>query len=234
MLGPMQAPEFIDEARTPAGELIRLTRESGHFVVRVDGLILMSSGAHHSEEHMAKIGCAGLRGRPDARVLVGGLGLGYTLRSALDEVGPRATVVVSELLEAVVTWNRGPVAHLAEQPLDDPRVRIEVGDLVAYIRSRPAPFDTLLLDVDCGPDSFSSKGNGRLYDRKGLALLRQSLRPGGALVVWSAYECPPFVQALRRAGFETRVVSARERGNRGARHTLYVGRRAAGGRSKRR
>jgi spermidine synthase len=230
----MQAPEFIDEARTPAGELIRLTRESGRLVVRVDGVLLMSSAAHHSEDLMATIGCEGLRARPGARVLVGGLGLGYTLRAALDAVGPDATVVISELLQAVVTWNRGPVAHLAERPLDDPRVRVELGDLVDYMRSRPAPFDALLLDVDCGPDSFTSKGNGRLYDRDGLALLRASLRPGGVLVVWSGYECPPFVQALRRAGFESSAVSARERPGRGARHTLYVGRLGAVDRPKHR
>ena len=124
----MQIPEFIDEARTPAGELIRLTRESGAFVVRADGVPLMSSSMHASEELMSQIGCEGLRGRAGARVLVGGLGLGYTLRAALDEVGPGATVVVSELLEAVVKWNRGPLGHLAGHPLDDPRVRVEVGD----------------------------------------------------------------------------------------------------------
>jgi spermidine synthase len=225
----MKAPEFIDEARTPAGELIRLTRESGVYVVRVDGVLLMSSGAHHSEELMSKVGCKGLRERKDARVLVGGLGLGYTLRAALDEVGPGATVVVSELLEAVVTWNRGPLGPLAEHPLDDPRTVVEVGDLVAYMRSRPAPFDALLFDVDCGPDSFTSKGNGRLYDKEGLALLHQSLRPGGVLVVWSAYECPPFVQDLKRAGFAPEVISARARGRKGPRHTLYVGRRRSHG-----
>lgn len=221
----METPEIIDEARTPAGELIRLTRQSGYFAVHVDGMALMSSGAHHSEELMATIGCEGLRERSDARVLVGGLGLGYTLRAALDAVGPRATVVVSELLEAVVGWNRVHVGHLADQPLKDPRVRVEVGDLVAYLRSRPAPFDALLLDVDSGPDAFTTAGNGRLYGRKGLALLRQLLRPGGALVVWSAYECPPFVQDLKQAGFKPDVVSTRERRGRGARHTLYIGRR---------
>ncbi len=221
----MQAPELIDEARTPAGERIRLTRESGYFLVHVDDVLLMTSGAHHSEELMATIGCRGLRGRNDTRVLVGGLGLGYTLRAALNAVGPRATVVVSELLEAVVDWSRSHVGHLAGHPLDDPRVVVEVGDLVAYVHSRPEPFDALLLDVDCGPDSFTSKGNGRLYDRDGLALLRQLLRPGGTLVVWSAYQCPPFVRDLKKAGFKPEVVTARERGDRGALHTLYVGRR---------
>ena len=227
-------PEFIDEARTPAGELIRLTRESGEFVVRADGALLMSSGAHHSEELMAEIGCEGLRKRTDARVLVGGLGLGYTLRAALDAVGPRATVVVSELLEAVVTWNRGLLAHLAGHPLDDRRTQLEVGDLVAYMRAGPAPFDALLLDVDHGPDSFTSKGNGSLYDRQGLARLRESLRPGGVLVVWSAYDCPPFVRALKQAGFDAKVVSTQARGHRGPRHWLFVGRRNEGGRPKRR
>lgn len=223
----MKAPEFIDEARTPAGELIRLTRESDDLVVRVDGVLLMSSGAHHSEELMSRVGCEGLRDRKDARVLVGGLGLGYTLRAALDEVGPDAVVVVSELLEAVVAWNRGPLGPLAGCPLDDPRTQVAVGDLVDYMYGRPEPFDALLFDVDCGPDSFTSAGNGRLYTPKGLALLRQSLRPGGVLVVWSAYECPPFVPALERAGFATEVVRTRARGNKGPRHTLYVGRRDA-------
>ncbi len=226
--GSMQKPEFIDEAHTPAGELIKLTRESGHFVVRVDGALLMSSGAYHSEERMAEIGCEGLRDKPGARVLVGGLGLGYTLRAALDQVGPRGTVVVSELLESVVEWNRGPVGHLAGNPLGDPRTRVEVGDLVAYIRSRPEPFDALLLDVDHGPDSFTTDANSSLYSGRGLGRLRAALRPGGVLVVWSGYECPPFVAAMKRAGFTARSVRARARGDRGPRHTLFVGKRVEG------
>ena len=158
-------------------------------------------------------------------VVVGGLGMGYTLRAALDRTSPTSRVVVAELVPAVVRWNRGPLADLAGRPLDDPRTQLEAGDIVAYIASGPVPFDAILLDTDNGPDDFTSKGNARLYSRRGLDRLRRSLRPGGRLVVWSAYQCPSFVGSLRRAGLEPSVVRAKSRGKKGSRHTLYVGRR---------
>jgi spermidine synthase len=221
----MQPRVLIDEAQTPDGSTLKLTSRSGYFEVSLGGLPLMSSSEHHSEEVMADLACESAAGWPDARVMVGGLGMGYTLRAALDRLRPDATVVVVELMEAVVRWNRGPLADLAARPLDDPRTRLEVIDLVDYVAGKPEPFDGILLDVDNGPEPFTTEGNARLYDQRGLSRLRAALRPGGTLVVWSAFESPKFVGLMQRAGFSARVVRARSRGKKGGRHTLYVGRR---------
>jgi spermidine synthase len=221
----MEPRILIDEARTPDGRTITLTSRSGYFTVSVDGDPLMGSAEHHSEERMAELACADLTDRSAPRVLVGGLGMGYTLRAVLDRLPPRSEVIVAELLEAVVSWNRGPLAALANRPLTDRRVRLEVGDLVDYLAARPAPFDAVLLDVDNGPEAFTTESNSRLYDRRGLRRLHAALRPGGVLIVWSAFESPRFARALRRAGLEAEVVRSRARERKGARHTLYVGRR---------
>jgi len=194
----------------------------------LDGVPLMSSAAHYSEEHLAEIGCAGLAERPNAHVLVGGLGMGYTLRTALDRTSPTSRIVVAEVAPAVVGWNRGLLADLAGRPLEDPRTLLVTGDVVAYLETDRDPFDAILLDTDNGPDSFTAKGNSRLYTARGLARLRRALRPGGRLVVWSAYECHSFVGDLKRAGFEPEVVKVKSRGRKGSRHTLYVGRKPGG------
>lgn len=217
--------ELIGRTHLPGGQELKLTSEEGYYVLTLDGVPLMSSAAHHSEEHMAEVGCKGLETRPNTRVLVGGLGMGYALRAALDRTSPTSRVVMSELVPAVIRWNKGPLADLAGRPLEDPRTQLDAGDIVAYIKSRPEPFDAILLDTDNGPDNFTVKGNSRLYDPQGLARLSRTLRPGGRLVVWSAYQCPAFVGDLRRAGFEAQVVKAKARGHKGGRHTLYVGRR---------
>jgi len=221
----MQPRILIDEARTPDGSLLKLTSRSGYFEVSLGGLPLMSSSEHHSEEVMADLACEGVAAWPDARVLVGGLGMGFTLRAALDRLRPDATVVVVELMEAVVRWNRGPLADLAGRPLEDPRTQLENVDLVNFLAAKPEPFDGILLDVDNGPEPFTTDGNARLYDQRGLRRMHAALRPGGTLVVWSAFESPPFVTALKRAGFTARAVRARSRGSKGGRHTLFVGRR---------
>ena len=219
----MRARDVIAEAETPAGEPLTLSVHAGQFIVLVGGEPLMSSAAHHSEERMAEIGCAGLLERRSARVLVGGLGLGYTLRAVLDLVPEKAEVVVAELMPAIVEWNRGPVAHLANRPLDDPRVELVVGDVRDVLED--GSFDTILLDVDNGPEALTVKQNAALYGAKGLRRLYGALRPGGVLVVWSAFQAPAFPAALTRAGLAAEVVKARARGKKGGRHTLYVGRR---------
>ena len=221
----MAKSKLIDTATLPSGEVLTLIEESGYFMVRADGLPLMSNMAHYSEEHMAVVGCEGLREKPDARVLVGGLGMGYTARAALEQVSSTGTVIVSEISPQLVEWNRGPLADLAERPLEDPRLVLEVGDIVAYLGSGPEPFDAMLLDCDHGPDSFTAEGNARLYSRKGLVRLRNNLRPGGTLVIWSAYQVPAFPRALTRAGFKSRLVRVRSRGTKGGKHALYVGQR---------
>ena len=222
-----RAREFIGRTLLPGGKELTLTAEEGYYVLTANGIPMMSSAAHHSEEHLAEIGCEGFGKRKKTHVLVGGLGMGYTLRAALDRVSPTSRVVVSELVPKIVEWNRGPLADLADRPLEDPRAHLELRDIVAYLRSGPPPFDAILLDTDNGPDDFTTKGNARLYDRQGLARLYRALKPGGRLVVWSAYECPPFVGDLRRAGFKPRVVKVKSRGRKGGRHTLYVGVRSS-------
>ncbi len=217
--------ELLAEARTPAGDPMTLTREGVSLVVRVRSEVLMSSRVHGSEEALAEVGCAGLASRRGARVLIGGLGLGYTARAALDRLAPDAEVVVRELIPALVEWNRGPLAALAARPLDDPRVVIEVGDVRDALGGRQR-FDAILLDVDNGPEALTVPSNSRLYGPAGLASLRGALRPGGALVVWSAGESPRFERALRAAGFTCEVVRVRARGaiRKGSRHFLFVGR----------
>ncbi len=221
----MDPTKLIAEARTPAGERLTLTSRSGYFSVGVGRDLLMSSAEHHSEERVAELALADAAAWPGTRVLIGGLGMGFTLRAALDRLGAGGRAVVVELMPAVVEWNRGPLAHLAERPLDDPRVTLEVADLVDYVAARPEPFDGIVLDVDNGPEAFTATSNSRLYSRNGLRRLLAALRPGGTLVVWSAFESPPFLRRMQQAGFAARAVRARGRGKKGARHTLFVGRR---------
>jgi len=223
----MLAREILGEALTPAGDPITLAREGVALVVRVRNEVLMSSRVHGSEEALAEVGCAGLAERPRARVLIGGLGLGYTLRAALDRVATDARVIVRELIPALVDWNRGPLADLAARPIEDPRVTVEVGDVADAMV--PGAFDAILLDVDNGPEALTVPGNARLYRGRGLERCAAALRAGGALVVWSASESSGFVAQLRRAGLEPEVVHVRARGavKKGSRHVLYVGRKSA-------
>ena len=218
--------ELLGQSRTPDGASLTLTREGVALVVRVDNVPLMSSRVHGSEEALAEVGCAELRERPRARVLVGGLGMGFTLRAVLDALGADAEVVVAELLPTIVEWNRGPLGPLAGAPLDDTRATLFVGDVAAVLRAAPRAFDAILLDVDNGPEAFTVASNAWLYGRAGLAVLRRALRPGGRLVVWSAVESAPFTRALRAAGLAVEVRPVRARGavRKGARHWLFVGR----------
>lgn len=218
-----RAKEVLGTARLPGGQELTLLLEGGFYHLVLDGVPLMSSAAHFTEEHIAAIGLEGREERANTRVLVGGLGMGYTLRAALDRTTATSRIVVAELVPEVVTWNEGPLAELAGRPLEDPRTELVRGDIVAYLNSAPKPFDAILLDTDNGPDDFTAKGNAHMYTPKGLERLRRLLRPGGRLVVWSAYQCPPFIRALQHAGYEARVVKAKSRGEKGGRHWLYVG-----------
>ena len=177
-----------------------------------------------SEVALATLGCRDVPRRAP-RVLVGGLGMGFTLRAALDVVSPDAVVVVSELMPAVVEWNRGPLGPLAAHPLDDPRVRLEIGDVRDALRSNRAAFDAVLLDVDNGPDAFSAATNASLYNDDGIAAARDALKPAGTLAVWSVRNDRAFVTRLKRAGFQATAESARGHSGRGARHTVFVARK---------
>lgn len=226
--------EKLASARTPEGGELVLYRRGGDYTIRVDGRELMSSRAHGSEEAMARLACEGLR--EEARVLVGGLGMGYTLRAALDALSPRATVVVAELVPAVVDWNRTFLAPLGCRPLEDPRVVVEVGDVLAIVRATDVRFDAILLDVDNGPTALTRPGNQALYGEPGLVTLKRALRLSGALAVWSADRAPAFEARLRKVGFAVSVHEIPARGGAGGPpHTIYLGRLGAaraGGRSR--
>lgn len=218
----MKPTELLGETRAPDGTHIALTRQDREFIILAGGRPLMSSRMHGSEQALASLGCRHLTGETPC-VLVGGMGMGFTLRATLDVIPAGATVIVAELIPAVIEWNRGPLGPLADHPLRDARVGIAFGDVGATIRTSVAAFDAILLDVDNGPDAFTESGNASLYDDRGLAATRRALRPGGVLAVWSAWEDRKFEQRLKYAGFRVEVqrVRARLKGG-GPRHTIFV------------
>ena len=220
----MQPWELLGETRTPDGEDMRLTRQGSEYVILASGKPRMSSRMHGSEEALAAFGCRDARLLDEPCVLVGGLGMGFTLRATLDLLPPGATVVVAELVPAVVDWNRGPLGPLAGDPLKDTRVRIEIGDVAAIIRASATRFDAMLLDVDNGPAAFTATHNTRLYDDGGLAAARAALKPGGTLAVWSAWDDRRFEQRLKYGGFAVQVERVRGRLKKGGpRHTIFLG-----------
>jgi len=261
----MKRRVLVGSVPTPDGGELTLHRHGDDFHLAVDGDELMSSRAHGSEEELAELCLAPLRDRPSPRVLVGGLGMGYTLRAALDALaagrevsaepsqgsgrrvspaprpGPqnvpaetsrrvlRPEVVVAEFFPAVVEWNRGPLAHLAGRPLDDPRARVYLGDLADLLTGEPPDgpsWDAILLDLDTGPGAVTLERNRALYGPAGLARLHAALTPGGTLGVWSAHPDPAFLRRLREAGFDPRAHRTRARkGGKGWRHEIFVGRR---------
>lgn len=209
------------------GEL-RLYRRAEEFSIRiVGGGELMNSRMHGSEEALAELACARLADRARPRVLIGGLGMGFTLAAALKNLGPAAEVVVAELVAAVVEWNRGPLGAEAGQPLDDARARIEVIDVARLLRAAAQDYDAILLDVDNGPEGLTHKGNDWLYSAAGLNAAYSALRPGGVLAVWSAGPAPDFADRLRKQGFDVEEQRVRARGavRKGAWHTLWFAER---------
>jgi spermidine synthase len=216
----MKPRRLIDAAMTPAGEPIELLFEAGHYVVRMNGAVLMSSAAYGSEQAMASVAAKRLV-NAGGRVLIGGLGLGFTLRAALDVFAASAEITIGELMPAIVGFNRGELGELTGRPLDDPRVRLVVGDVSQLLTA--STWDAVLLDVDNGPEAFSVPGNAALYGRSGTKQLVESLTPGGVAVVWSAFVSRDYEQLVTSLGFvlETVRVPARSSGK-GARHALYV------------
>jgi spermidine synthase len=217
--------ELLGEARTPEGTHMTLTRRGNEYMILADGKDLMSSRMKGSEEELARLGCDRARNAESPCVLVGGLGMGFTLRATLDVMPPDATVVVAELMSAVVEWNRGALAPLADRPLDDRRTKVALGDVAVTLREGRGRFDAVLLDVDNGPCAFTQESNSGLYDNAGLTMIREALKPQGVLAVWSAWDDRKFEHRLRHHGFEleTHRVRARLRQG-GPRHTIFVGR----------
>jgi spermidine synthase len=221
---PVKKWTTVDKAFTPDGKTISLHEHDGSYTIRVDGAQLMSTRQHASEEKLAELACAHVRSVRGARVLIGGLGFGFTLKAALSAVAPDATVVMAEILAAVIAWNSNPAFHLAAKDMADPRVMVLQQDVGEVIRQARAGFDSIILDVDNGPAALSTAGNGRLYDHRGLQLARIALRPAGCLAFWSAAPDPAFERRMIRAGFTVDVRRSQARANSGARHTLFLGR----------
>jgi len=213
----------LDSAAVPGERLpLVLFQRGTEFVIRIGPHALMSSTTHGSEEALAELACARIARRPDARVLIGGLGMGFTLAAALRQLSGSARVEVAELIPTVVEWNRGPLAHLADRPLADPRVAVWVGDVTDRIGEGRSSLDAILLDVDNGPDGLTRAGNDRLYSISGLHAIRSALREGGILGVWSVQPDRGFTRRLARAGFEVEEQVIRARRVKGGRHTLWL------------
>ena len=221
----------LAQTRTPDGAALTLQEHDGEYFIRLNGRPLMSTTNTHSEEALADRAC-GMAERPAAlRVLIGGLGLGYTLKRVLELAGKEATVHVAELLPEVVAWNREHLRTVNGRLLDDPRVSVFAEDVFALIRrAGETPYHAILLDVDNGPTALVNEGNSRLYDRRGLGALYRAIYPGGRAAFWSATVEPLFVGQLTRAGFVAEAFEARahERARRSD-HRIYVAARRADG-----
>ena len=220
----MKPQNIVGQAKTPDGEDLVLYERDGAYQIRVDGMELMSSRAHGSEDALAELTREAIGKVAAPKVLIGGLGMGFTLRSALKCFPRGATLVVAEVFPEVVEWNRGPLAHLAGRPLEDRRVELRRTD-VARLFGGKETFDGILLDVDNGPTGFTLESNAGLYTVPGLKRIRRSLTAKGVLSVWSADDDTGFEKQLRRARFKVRRerIAARGRGG-GPRHTIYLAR----------
>ncbi len=219
--------EEIDRAKVPGqdNELI-LRRRGQEFSIRTAGTELMNSRIHGSEEALASLAMERLQQKPEKtglNILVGGLGMGYTLAETLKLSQPDTRILVSELIPSVISWNQDHIGHLAGMPLDDPRVRVEAMDVASVIKNKKAAWDMILLDVDNGPDGLTKKSNNRLYSSTGLKASFKALTPGGVLGVWSAGDDPAFTRSLTRCGFRAKAISVRATNSgKGSRHTIWI------------
>ncbi len=214
----------LDTAAVPGGGVLRLMRRGEEFSIRLDrGTELMNSRVSGSEEALATLSLEHLAGRDAPRILIGGLGMGFTLRAAQAAVGPHARLVVAEIVPEIVAWARGQMSAIFGESLADPRLDLRISDVGESIQGAHAVFDAILLDVDNGPDGLTLPGNGALYDAGGLKAAHRAIAPGGVLAVWSARPDPAFTQRLRACGFDARTEQVRARkGGRGARHTIWL------------
>ncbi len=217
--------ELIDTAEVPGGEELRLFRRGDDFIIAIGGNELMNSRMSGSEEALATMTCDRLRSPGAAHLLIGGYGMGFTLRAALAKLGPDAKITVAELVPAILDWARGPMAELAAGCLDDPRVELVIGDVATTIAAATRRYDAILLDVDNGPDGLTHPSNDRLYSPGGLAVAKAALRPGGILAIWSAAPDARFARRLTASGFKVEEVGVRARSNgKGPRHVIWFAR----------
>ena len=217
---------LIETAQTPGhGAELCLYQRDQEFAIQADNLELMNSRNFASEQALATLACKKLTDPSEARVLIGGLGMGYTLKSALDELGETAEVLVMELVPDVVRWNQGLLAHLAGNPLDDERVTVQVGDVAQMIKRSRGSFSAILLDVDNGPNALTSMDNHWLYSIAGLETAYAALKPNGILGIWSSDRDAGFAKRLSQVGFDVDEVPVRELGKKGGRHIVWIAER---------
>jgi spermidine synthase len=220
----------LDSATVPGGDgELRLMRRGNEFSIMAGAAMLMNSRMSSSETALAELACDRLRGRRDSRMLIGGYGMGFTLRAALAGCSADARILVAELVPAVMEWARGPMAELTAGCLSDPRVSVREADVGDVIASQRAGFDAILLDVDNGPDGVSRGANNKLYGLRGLETARKALRPNGLLAVWSAAPDREFAGRLRRAGFAVDEIKARANKGHGGHHVIWAATNTAGG-----
>jgi spermidine synthase len=222
----------IDTARVPGADVeLRLMQRGDEFSMMLGQNELMNSRLSGSEEALATLACRQIADVKRPHLLIGGLGMGFTLRAALAVLGPEACITVAELVPAVIAWARGPMAEIFGDSLRDPRASIREADVIEVIQSRPGAFDAILLDVDNGPEGLIRKANDALYNLKGLKAIGKALRPGGVLAVWSSGPNPAFTKRLRDAGFDVNEVALRATTKRsGARHVIWYATKRAGAR----
>ena len=217
---------LLGEAPVPGtnGSLsLSLHRDKDDFYIRISGGgELMSSRRHDSEDALGRIPCERLPRADKARVLIGGLGMGFTLAAALEAVGPDAEVTVAELVPEVVDWNRGPLGDPSGRPLDDPRTRVHVGDVAKLLGREKAHFDVIAMDVDNGPDGLTQSSNDWLYSMAGITVAQEALTPNGILAYWSAGQNRVFLERLRQCAFTVEEVVVRAHGKKGARHYIWL------------
>jgi spermidine synthase len=219
----MKVREHLATAQVPGGEELRLFRRDRDYMIVLDRNELMNSRMSGSEEQLATLTIARLKNRSDPRLLIGGYGMGFTLRAALAALPAGASVVVAELVPEIIAWARGPMAELTAGCLDDPRVAVVEDDVAAVIAAARGTFDAILLDVDNGPDGLARAGNDGLYSASGLAAAKAALVPGGILAIWSAGDDPAFTRRLNANGFAATTTKVRARSNgKGAQHTIWL------------
>jgi len=215
----------IESATVPGSDTeLTLSQRNDDFAIRVSGVPgdLMNSRTHHSEEALAELACTRLSTIENARILVGGLGMGFTLAAALQTVPGSAEVIVAELVPAVIEWNRSLLGQCAGRPIEDGRTRVHLGDVADLLKHQPEKFDAILLDIDNGPEAMTSSDNEWLYSPGGLKTIYEKLRPEGIVAIWSARADQLFTSRLKKTGFNVKLRTVRARPGKGSRHTIFV------------
>lgn len=223
----MKRATLLEQVETPDGSTMALVERDGEYVIRVNGRELMSTRHSYSEEQLGVVACRGRARLQNARVLVGGLGLGFTLSAALANLARNARVLVAELVPEVVDWNRNPAYPLARAALADPRTEVVIGDVADILVMSQNSFHAIMLDADNQTTSMNTAGNSSLYHRAGIAKVWSKLEPGGTVVYWSAGDDPVLAKRLAAGGFDVEVQRVRKHPTGGGHHVLLVGRRRA-------